>query len=156
MAKQTAPVARSPWEDRWTQPTLEQLIEPYRDNMLKVVQALLEGLAQYEDIQQDIVWHGDSWRWTLEYQLHPQDGEPGVFCYLVPRPEGILIAIPLAEDVVNRLPIRRLNRVIRDGIRSAKRAVDITWAMWTPTAQTEVEHLMDLVKRNRKLTLNPE
>jgi hypothetical protein len=46
--------------------------------------------------------------------------------------------------------MRRLNRYIRDSIRLAKRAVDLYWATWTPTAMTEVEHLVDLVKRKRK------
>jgi len=30
-------------------------------------------------------------------------------------------------------------------------AVDVHWAKWPPTAGTEVEHLMDLVKRLHKM-----
>jgi hypothetical protein len=64
-----------------------------------------------------------------------------------------VICIPLRPETVEKLPLKRLNRYIRDGIRLAKRAVDIYWAVWTPSAVTETEHLMDLIKRRHKLIM---
>jgi len=150
MAKK-APVARSPWENRWEEPSLEELIAPYQDNAKKVIDLLLEQLDSLEDVERSIRWHGVAWKWTIQYSLADEaveDDRP--LCYLVPKPEQLVVSIPMTQGVIATLPMRRLNRYVRDSIRSAKRAVELYWATWTPTAMTEVEHLVDLVKRKRK------
>ena len=144
------PTVITPWEDRWTTPTLEQLLEPVDENRRKVIDALIERINAYEGMEQALVWHGTSWRWSLQITLTSARGT-APFAYIVPNPEAPVICLPLTQATVDRLPIKRLNRFIREGIRSAKCAVDTHWAKWTPSAGTEVEHLMDLVKRLHKL-----
>lgn len=141
---------RLPWEDRWTTPTLDQLLEPIEENRRKVIETLIERITAYEGVTTNIAWHGVSWRWTLELNLTLGE-QTRPFVYIVPRPETPQVCIPMSQAVTDRLPFKRLNRFIRDGIRSAKCAVNTQWAKWTPSAGTEIEHLMDLVKRLHKM-----
>lgn len=140
----------SPWEDRWSAPTLEQLLKPVDENRHKQITALIERISAYEGIAHELVWHGNSWRWTLQITLETELNKLP-FAYIVPVPEAPILCFPMSDETVNRLPLKRLNRYIRDGIRGAKCAVDTHWAKWTPSAGTEVEHLMDLVKRLHKI-----
>lgn len=150
MAKK-APVALSPWEDRWTTPTLDQLLGLVEVNRRKLIQTLIDRIGGYEGIESELIWHGVSWRWTLQFTLSVGSAGPQPFAYVVPNPEAPLICIPMSSQEIDRLPMKRLNRFIRDGIRSAKCAVETHWCKWTPTAGTEVEHLSDLIKRLHKI-----
>lgn len=153
MAKKT-PAPPQPWEDRWNQPSAEELLKPYQENMRKVVDLLREQLGQLENVACEVRWHGLAWKWTLQYSLTGDaDPDQTPLCYVVPNPESLIVSIPMSEDVIATLPMRRLNRYIRDAVRSSKRAETLHWATWTPTAMTEVEHLVDLIKRKRKAIL---
>ncbi|MEM1354835.1 MAG: hypothetical protein AAGC44_11555 [Planctomycetota bacterium] len=148
---------RLPWQDRWSEPTLDQLLDPCKakEPQFKALSNIMEGIEGYEGVQRSIIWAGQSWQWTIEYLLegHHETGveSPDAMAYIIPDPEGPIVAIPLTDTHIEQIPLRRVNRFIRDQIRSSKCAVDIHWCKWTPSAQTEVEHLMDLVKRKWKM-----
>lgn len=146
---------RLPWEERWTTPTLDQLWEPNKEHHRRLLPTFMDGALQFDGMTQALQWHGEAWMWSIEINL-PGLGLGGkaaaqnAFAYIVPRPETPLVCIPLAEDFIQALPMRRLNRFVRDGIKGAKQSVDLHWAKWTPSAQSEVDHLLDLVKRKHK------
>lgn len=142
-----------PWEDRWNQPDLETLLKPIRDPQIKPFRELMQRLADTEGVAMQLQWQGISWKWSFVYRSEEGAAKhPGLeqFAYLVPRPAGVIVCIPLTTEFIQALPFRRLNRYIRDGVRVAKCAVDIHWAQWTPMAMTEVEHLHDLIKRKSR------
>jgi len=146
---------KNPWEDRWAQPELEQLLAPLDEQRRKVVDILIEMIGDYEGVHLSVIWHGTAWKWTLQFSLYGPDGNLiDTLAYLVPKPEAPVLCVPLRPSTVEKLPLKRLNRYIRDGIRVAKRAVDIYWAVWTPTAVTETDHLRDLIKRRYKLMMS--
>lgn len=143
---------RLPWQDRWTQPTVEQLLHPIEEQRRKIVQALLEGIQGYEGVQTQIIWYGPSWKWTLHFTLHNDAGEEiETLAYLVPAPTAPILCIPLRDEMIEKLPLRRLSKYVREGIRLAKCAVEVHWAVWTPSQNPEVEQLMDLIKRKHKM-----
>jgi len=153
MARQ-AVEARPPWADRWTEPTLEQLIEPLGETHRKPFTELIKAIDEFEQVERSMFWYGVSWKWTLHYQLFDAKGKPlGTLCYLVPKHDAPMICVPMSADQVHSLPIKRLNKMVRDGIRSAKCAIATHWAIWTPTSQSDVTHLTDLIKRLRKHAL---
>ncbi len=154
MAKIEEYKVKSPWEDRWVQPELAQLLNPLDEQRRKIVDILIEKINEFPGVHQGLIWHGAAWRWTLEFSLYDEDGKLlETLAYLVPNPETPVLCVPMKSQMVEKLPIKRLNRYIRDGIRVAKRAMDTHWAVWTPTAVTETEHLMDLIKRRHKILL---
>ncbi len=147
---------RLPWEDRWAEPTLDQLMEPIVPQPRKALKTLMEQVEELGQVERSVTWYGPAWKWTLEYLLQDEQGaDLNVLCYLVPSTASPVICVPLTEDVVERLPMRRLNRFIRNGIRSAKCAVSIHWAVWNLTAVAEAGHLMDLIKRKHKILSTP-
>jgi|GEM_PF-999215 len=145
----------SPWEDRWNVPTEEQLLVPYkeREQATKMVQQLKEGLSCFEGFERQMLFHGEGWKWSWVYRQtlikHPE-AEQMVF--LVPHPDNMNAVVPMTEEFLEALPFRRLNRFIRDAIKSAtnKQCAEYRWVHLVPTAASEVEHTMDLVKRKIK------
>ncbi|MGB0768651.1 MAG: hypothetical protein ACPGYV_13200 [Phycisphaeraceae bacterium] len=153
----TAYPARLPWQDRWNEPTLEQLLDPIKakEAHSKALGNIMAIIEDYEGIQRRIVWLGEGWQWCIEYVLegtHDTGAQnPDAMAYVIPDPEQPILCIPLHDSQIEQIPLRRVNRFIRDQIRSAKCSVEIHWCKWSPSAQTEVEHLQDLVKRKWKL-----
>jgi len=147
-----AQTARPAWEDRWNPPTFEQLMAPQKEQHQNLLNRLLEVIGAYDGVESSIIWYGTAWKWTVQYSVDPAVGsttEP--MAYFVPDPEAPILCIPLRKEMIAQLPMKRLNRYIREGVRGAKCAVEIHWAKWTPTAMTEVEHLLDLIKRKHKM-----
>lgn len=148
---------RSAWEDRWSEPTADELLDAIESPSRPSLDKLVEGLEGLEGIEQGVSWYGEAWKWTVEYRLAANgngegNGEGRTACYVIPNVETPLVCIPLEAPVLERLPIRRLSRVVREGIRSAKCAVSIHWAIWRPTSKVEAEALTDLVKRKIKIS----
>ena len=143
-----------PWENRWSAPNLEPLMEGIVDpNRRKLIQGLMERFREFEGVEELIMWHGSAWKWTVQYTLCDANGqEIDVLAYVVPEPMLPVVCIPLRESVLTKMPVKRLNRYIREALRSAKCAVHLYWAMWTPNASTECDHLTDLFKRKHKIT----
>ncbi len=140
------------WEDRWSQPMSDDLVEAVPEHPRAALRKLMEGLDEFEGLTQQVIWYGEAWKWTIEYTLDPGEGEGITACYIVPNVATPLVCIPLEAPVLERLPLRRLSRVVRDGIRAAKCAVSIHWATWRPTSKAEAEALTDLVRRKVKIS----
>ena len=139
-----------PSADRWNTPTLEQLLEPLKAHHRKALDTLLAAIADLDDVEQALVWYGPSWKWTLVLR-HPavDASNPDQICYIVPDPETPQVVVPMTDEMADSLPLKRLNRFIRDGIKVAKIAASIYWATWTPGTIAEAEHLADLIRRKR-------
>ena len=150
----TTPTAfANAWEDRWNPPTVEALLAEQKEQHQHLLKHLLEQFGEFEGVETSVIWYGTAWKWTVQFTLnHPDAGEvPDPMAYFVPDPESPVMCIPLREEQIDQLPLKRLNRYIRDSIRSAKCAVSVHWCKWNPTAMTEVEHLLDLFKRKHKM-----
>lgn len=147
---------RLAWEDRWTQPDLADLIAPLQEQSKGPFEALMGQIETLLPVRRDVKWCGPAWKWTIRYtSLDSQEEELDLLAYLVPNSVAPLVCIPMANNIIERLPMRRLNRFIRNGIGSAKCAVATHWAEWNLTADGEANHLMDIIKRKHKILLDP-
>lgn len=147
---------RLPWQDRWTQPTVKQLLDPLNAQHRRVFEQLMEDIQKLDKVEFSPRWYGPSWHWTLDYRITPVGSkEPVTLCFLVPKVGSPITCVPLTDEQIEALPIRRLNKVVRDGIKSAKCAVSLHWATWTPNNLTETGHLIDLIKRKHKMLTEP-
>jgi len=156
MAKTTLK-SRLPWENRWEEPTVEQLLEPLAAHHRRAVDTIIKAIAEYDDVEMATIWYGPSWNWTLQFHFPASKGkEPLVLCYVVAKVGAPVVSIPLTDGQIEQLPMRRLNKLIREGIKTAKCAVTVHWANYTPNNQTEVSHLLDLIKRKHKLIASGE
>lgn len=162
---------RLPWDDHWTQPSLNQLLNPLKAHHRRSFDNLMEYLNGLEGTQQGVVWYGPAWKWTIHYTLPPaalpvpagKNGksktvkapaaptERPTLCYLVPRVEAPLICVPLSDELIAGLPMARLSKFIRDGVKLAKYALATHWCVWSPATQAEVGLVVDLIKRRQKI-----
>jgi len=143
---------RLPWQDRWTRPSLEALLQPLSEQQRKVCERLIEGIEQFEGMHWHFAWHGRAWKWTLQFDLYDQAGGLiGPIAYLVPNPDFVELCMPLKESTIEQVNFKRLQKFVRDGLRAAKCAVTLHWAIFNPTAMSEADQLLDLVKRVHKV-----
>ena len=160
MARKKANITYSkplPWADRWTEPTVEQLYEALKPHHRKVFDAVLEHLDGLDEAQQSLVWYGPSWKWTIQYShAANEEDDPNQLCYIVCNPELPQVVVPMSEAFVDALPMRRLNRFIRETVRAAKCAVSISWGLFTPASAAEAAHLNELIDRKLKYELQGE
>ena len=154
LMSETSSNQQSAWEDRWVKPTFDMLMNVYDPlGRKRILEQLFANFDQFDNIRREIVWYGDAWKWTEQFILIDEKGKDvDVMVYFVPNPETPLICVPMREDMIESLPLKRLNKFIREGIRSAvaKCAVEVAWASWSPNASTEVEYLTELFKRKYK------
>jgi len=147
---------RTAWSDRWHKPTLKQLLDVQKEHHQKLLEDLIEKIPAFDGVRQELVWYGTGWQWTFRYTYEGENGnEASSLVFVVPRPESPVVCLPLVAGVIEQLPVKRLNKFIREGIRSAKCAVQLHWAMWTPNSASEVDDILDLIKRVHKLLKQP-
>jgi len=159
MSTKAAYLPLKPWVDHWNAPTAEALLKEIKETHRTVLPTLREQLRQMPGVEERVVWMGDAWKWAFEYTLpaHHVSGpeSPDALAYLVPDPEMPLFVMPIADAFIASLPFKRLNRYIRDGIKSGKLAVDIIWISWAPGPGPELEHLIDVLKRKYRFLVAP-
>lgn len=163
---------RLPWEDRWSQPSVPQLLDPLKAHHRRAFDHLMGYLDAVEEAERSVVWYGPSWKWTIHYTLpglpakpakagarravKPAPVERRTLGYLVPKAEGPMVCLPLSEAEIAELPLPKLSKFVRDGIKLAKCAVAIHWACWSPSTQAETLQIIELLKRHHKLAATNE
>ncbi|MAE62950.1 MAG: hypothetical protein CMJ18_01655 [Phycisphaeraceae bacterium] len=156
MTTTTAVTDRLPWQDRWHEPTVEQLFEPLNPQHGKALRLLMDRIESYGQLERSLLWYGPGWNWTLRYDIRDfEDNDLETLCYLVPREESPQVCVPLGAATLEKLPLRRLHKYVRNGVRGSKCTVELYWATWNLTASSEAEQLVELIKRKHKIVLDP-
>lgn len=148
----------TPWQDRWTQPTLKELLGALGKPLGRTVDKLVQRIDALEGVEHALTWYGPSWKWTVEFTAAParKGGPRQPLAYLVPSLAGPQLAVPVSQTLRDLLETKRLRRYVKDGLDGAKRSVDFYWATWAFTNQAEVDLLVDLVQRkHRFITQTP-
>jgi hypothetical protein len=134
---------RSAWEDRFNRPTIDGLRGSLGAIEKKLFDRLRRELLSLEDVTEGYGWHGDCWRWTVEFHTkHSEDP----LAVIVPSPSDLQLAVPLERDFVRSLPQRRMKRSVRDGIGLAQDPFDTRWGVWSIQSGGLLEDLVDLVE----------
>jgi len=139
---------RTAWEDRFTEPTVEQMKSHYGKQLLTLFDSARERLLEFDGVEESVSWQGLPWRWTALYTVA---GDPTpAWTYLVPDPEGVVLCVPLNASIVGSMPMKRLKKHIRDGIYMAKQVHETIWATWQVSAKTQLDEVLDVSKRKHK------
>ena len=140
-----------PWQDRWTEPSLEQLLQPQKEQAAEVLRSFIDQACEIPGVVVGIRWYGAAWRWTIVLLAGDEAGEPmGDLAYIVPNPESPTIAVAMEPELYQGLSTKRLSKYIRDELRSAKWAYESYWTRYAPTNKSDVEALIDLIRRKHK------
>ena len=152
-----AVLSRPVWQDQWATPTVAELFDPFKETDFEHISETMATIGDLERVDSGLIWYGTGWNWTMQYTLLDEKGsELEVLCYVVPNPVGPVISVPLKDGLIAQLPVRRLSKYVREGIRSAKRAVRLHWATWHPNNKHDMNQLFDLVRYKHKYTLWPK
>jgi hypothetical protein len=134
---------RVAWEDRFNRPTVERLKVPLGAAATKLFDRLRHDLRSLEGVTESFAWHGDCWRWTIEFHTQHSDDPLAV---LIPSPLDLQLAVPLDRDFVRSLPQRRMKRSVRDGIGLAEDPFDTRWGVWSVQSGGLRDDLVDLIE----------
>ncbi len=134
---------RAAWEDRFNRPTIETLRASLSSAAARLLTQLRRHLLALDGVTEGFSWHGDCWRWTIEYYTDHSD-EP--LALLVPSPTDLQLAMPLEREFVRSLSMRRMKRSVREGIGLAQDPFDTRWGVWSIQTEGLLEDLTDLVE----------
>ncbi|MEM9082091.1 MAG: hypothetical protein AAGB34_00740 [Planctomycetota bacterium] len=136
------------WENRFEEPTQQELVEHYNQQLLNVYNAIFEKLRGLGEMNEQFVWMGAPWCWcTL---VNPVDMDPErerSWAYVVADREQPLLVMPVDSETMEKLPMRRIKKHVRDFITRGKKVGDITYVEWPIAAKTQLEDIMDMVNR---------
>ena len=137
---------RPAWEDQFNEPTIPALRAALDADTTRLFDSVHRSLLAIDGVGTSFVWHGASWRWTIEYRTR---GCKDALAVLVPSPENLQLAIPLERELARSLSGKRLKRAVRDGLELAADPFDTRWGVWSIQAGM-VDDVIDLVELKRR------
>ncbi len=130
------------WKDRFSRPTEADLLGGLTRECRRLIERVHSKCEAIEAGQRRVLWHGIPWRWTIEISLN--NGEP--LAFVISEPGRPQLAVPLDATDLDRLPMRRLSKGVREGILGARAVGNTLWPEWELTSNTQVDELMILVR----------
>lgn len=128
---------RAAWEDRFRRPTVDELFDGLNKQLSSLAESWRARMRETPGVREELAWQGIPFRWTLVYR---NDARP--VAYLVPQPVKAYVAIPIASDAVNRLPLRKLSKPVRDSLGAASLVNGQYWAQWELQSKAQLDELM--------------
>lgn len=135
---------RIAWDDRFNEPTIDQLRAALGSEARPLFDLARDRLRKLPDATEQFGWHGDCWRWAVEYRVKTRD-EP--VALLIPSPLDLQLAVPLDRAFVASLSRRQLKRTIRDGIDLVCEPFNTRWGSWPLSAASMVDDLIGLIEQ---------
>ena len=134
----------SAWTNRFTSPTVEDLIADIDIEHRELFDHARTCLGKLDGIVERLSWQGIPWRWTLVYAA---ESDPDtLLTYLVPEPGRPQISVPLRTEIINQIKPRKISRIVRDGILQASHVDQVYWPSWDLASKTGIGEIIQLVK----------
>jgi hypothetical protein len=143
-------VAKCSWSDKFRMPSIEELRAGLPKQTQPVFDDARKRLESLDGVTESLVWEGVPWRWSLVYS-GPSGMEPRIVAYLIPDPQRVQICVPLLQEQVDRLPLKRMKKSLRDGIVFARNVAGMWWPTWDVPSRTAVDEVLDLVARKHAM-----
>jgi hypothetical protein len=145
----TAARGRSAWDDRFRTPSFEEVRDLSGKQAAGLIDAARARLLETGDLREELSWHGLPWRWSLSYR-HAMDTERS-WAILVLQPNKPAVSVPLTSDVLSRMPITKLPRAVRDGLRGSCQVNGVYWPRWEFTARSQIDEIFTVLDHKRNL-----
>lgn len=138
---------RAVWEDRFTEPTWEDLCACFSKEIADLCEELRQAILDDRVFREEVRWCGLPWRWSLAFVTNRQD-DLG-WAYLVPNPEtptlGMPLDVPCAESLIEDTESRRIKQTIAE----SKRTNGCVWVHWPVSTREELEDVLVVIHRKR-------
>lgn len=135
---------RSPWSDRFREPTTRQLRDELPGKVRHVFDAVRKRLLEIDGVREQFAWYGECWHWSIEYRTRLSD-EP--LAVVIPSPQDLQLALPLDREFTSSLQLKRMKRAVRDGLELAQEPFDTRWGIWSLGGTGMLDDLQDLIER---------
>lgn len=144
MAAQAIP-KRAAWEDRFREPTPDELLKALTGPGAEAAAELRSRLLALSGVGEQTAWQGVPWRWALVYtcQMDPTRA----FSYIIPDPARVQVAVPLTAAMVQSLPLKRMKKAVRDGIMFSRFVAGVYWPAWALETVGQLDELYEIVQR---------
>jgi hypothetical protein len=148
-------VTKTTWSDKFRQPRAEELRAGLSKSVQQVFDDARERLSELDAGCEWLVWQGVPWRWTFVY-MNAGAAESRAFAYLIPDPARLQICVPLSDEVIERLPLKRMKKSIRDGIVFARHVAGVSWPTWDVATKTALDEVFELIARKQAMASGVE
>ncbi len=138
-----ATYGRLAWEARFNEPTVGQLRADLPADAAKRMDKVRRYLLRMDGVVEQFCWYGECWRWSIEYRTK-LSAEP--LAVLIPSPDDLRLAIPVAGEFLGTLTSSRLPRVVREGLEMAREHFDSRWGLWSLDSAVVSDGLIDLIE----------
>ncbi|HMN40961.1 MAG TPA: hypothetical protein PKE29_08955 [Phycisphaerales bacterium] len=143
-------VAKCAWSDKFRVPSADDLRAGTPPQLQSVLDEARRHLGALPRTSEALVWQGVPWRWTFVYTAaDAPDGR--ATAYLIPDPNRLQICVPLAQEHIEQLPLKRMKKSIRDGIVFARNVGGIWWPTWDIQNSGALAEVFDLLARKQRL-----
>jgi len=142
----TPETARTPWHDRFREPTLDALLACIPPAIAEPWHTAREGLLAIEGLDERLGWEGVPWRWCLRYERRGATGSDLPVAYMVPEPAQPKLCIPLPTPIIASMKPRSIARTVREGILASSPVDGIFWPTWALTSKSGAEELIALAR----------
>ncbi len=145
-------IAKSAWSDKFRQPSLEELRNAVPKPLQSVLDEARERLGGLDGASETLVWQGVPWRWTLVYTA-PGSPDSRALVYLIPDPQRLQLCVPLDQELIEQVGLKRLKKSIREGVVFARNVAGVWWPTWDVQSKTALDEVFDLISRKHALTV---
>lgn len=135
--------SRQAWMDRYRTPTVNELVSAFNKQLTGVVNHARERMLAIDGVKEEVSWQG-VWRWTLLYRI-PGEADR-VWAYLVMDPHKPRLAVPVPNDLISDLPVKKLSKFVRDGLAHAPTVDGVRWAHWEIQGKTQADDILSLAE----------
>lgn len=147
----TATKRQIAWEDKFRQPTYEQMVEHHPEPMLALLVDARERLTKLETMTEAIEWNGLPLRWSLTYRM---PGDPTrAFAFVAPDPMGVRIVMPFAGSMLQAMPLHRFKRHLKDVFANSQDVGGLFWTDFLVTAKPVLDDVLDVARRKHALII---
>lgn len=133
----------TPWGDRFQVPSVQDLLGSLDASSRKATKHLIAELEALPATSRSLRWHG-VWGWTIvvranaDAECSPLPGrgvaEGPALAYVVCNPAGPMVSVPIGEDRLATLSIRKLTKRVREGIGQSPPVLGVRWPTWSVSA----------------------
>jgi hypothetical protein len=133
---------RQPWMDRYRTPAVDELLGSFNKQLGSVVNHARDKMLAVDGVKEEVSWQG-VWRWTLVYRI---PGDDRCWAYLVMDPTKPRLAVPVPDDLITELPVKKLSKFVRDGLAHAPTVDGVRWAHWEIQGKTQADDILSLAQ----------
>lgn len=145
---------KTPWTDKFRVPSIDELRHAIAKPNQRLFSSIRSDIGELADVSERLTWQGVPWRWTLAFSCGGESVDVGrALAYVIPDPSRLQICVPVTQEQLEHLPLKRMKKGVRDGVVFARSVAGVWWPTWDVPTEGAFEEVMELLGRKHKLVV---